>query len=211
MENTFIFSREHIIILICFATFMYLCPIFTKNLLPYSYIAEKILCGLLILEIVFEQFSLISMGGYDVSTCLPITTSRFCAYICIAILYFKQYQLFNIFFSWSLVCCIGEIVFFPSIGFRYPNVLYFLNVFSKFLLIYANVYMVEVRKFKVTKSAIYENLATCLIYFSFIFLLNTFTYSHYYYGFSSFNLISILIFLICTTLIYIPKLLMDKS
>ena len=129
MENTFIFSREHIIILIIFATFMYICPKLTKNLLPYSYIVEKIICWLLLLEIVFEQFSLISMGGYDVFTCLPITTSRFCAYICIAILYFKKYQFFNIFFSWSLVCCIGEIVFFPSIGFRYPNVLYFLNVF----------------------------------------------------------------------------------
>lgn len=210
MENIFIFSKDHIMILIYFSIFVYFCPILTKNLLPYSYIVEKILCWLLILEIIFEQFSLISMGGYNVCTSLPITASRVCAFIGIAILYFKQYQWFNIFFSWSLVCSIEDIIFFPNIVFRYPNVLYFLNIFSKALLIYINVYLVEVRKFKVTKSAIYQNLFICLIYFSFIFLLNTFTYSNYNYSFSSSNLISILIFLILTTLIYIFKLFIDK-
>lgn len=211
MDNIFLFSREHLIILACFAVFMYLCPKFMKNLLPYSYIVEKIICGLLLLEIVFEQFTLISMGGYDVSTCLPISISRFCAYICISILYFKQYQLFNVFFAWSLVCAIGEIIFFPSIGYRYPNVLYFLNIFSKLMLIYANVYMIEVRKFKVSKSAFKENFITCLLYFSFIFLLNTFTDSHYYYGFSNFKLISIAIFIVATSLVYLPKLLFENN
>ena len=82
----------------------------------------------MILEIVFEQVSLLSMGGYSVSTSLPIDICRFTSYICIAILLFKQYQLFNVFFSWSIVCAIGEIIFFKSIPYRFPNVLYVFSV-----------------------------------------------------------------------------------
>ena len=97
MENTFLFSNTHLIMLLIFSVFLYLCPKLTKHLLPYSYIVEKIICILIILEITFEQFSYISMGSYDVYTCLPIRISRFTSYICIAILFFKNYQLFNIF------------------------------------------------------------------------------------------------------------------
>ena len=211
MWNAFIFSKEHLIILLFFALFMYFCPKLTKNLLPYSYIVEKIICGLIILEIVFEQVSIISMGGYNALTSLPIGVSRFCAYICIAILFFKQYQLFNVFFSWSLVCSIGEIIFFKSIPYRFPNILYFLFIFSKALLIYANVYMVEVRKFKINKSAIKDNLIMCIVYFSSIILLNTITHANYSYSFSNFNLLSILIFIIVTTIVYIPIIISDRD
>ena len=211
MTNTFLFSKEHLIILFTFAIFVYYCPKLTKNLLPYSYIAEKIICGLIILEIVFEQVSIVSMGSYNVLHSLPIEISRFCAYICIAILFFKQYQLFNVFFSWSLVCSIGEIIFFKDMQYRFPNILYFLFIFSKFLLIYANVYMVEVRKFKINKNAIRDNLIMCTVYFSFIILLNNLTYANYNYSFSSSNLISIFIFMSITTIIYIPIIIYDKD
>lgn len=211
MVNTFIFSKEHLIILFFFALFMCFCPKLTKNLLPYSYIVEKIICGLIILEIVFEQVSILSMGGYNSLTCLPIGVSRFCAYICIAILFFKQYQLFNVFFSWSLVCSIGEIIFFQTIPYRFPNILYFLFIFSKIILIYANVYMVEVRKFKVNKNAIKENFIMCIIYFSSIILLNVITNANYYYSFYNFNIFSILAFIIVTTIIYLPIIISDKD
>lgn len=211
MANTFLFSKEHLIILLIFAIFMYFCPKFTKNLLPYSYIVEKIICGLIILEIVFEQISVVSMGNYDVLSSLPIGVGRFCAYICIAILYFKQYQLFNIFFSWSLVSSIGEIIFLNHIPYRFPNLFYFLFIFSKILLIYANVYMVEVRKFKINKRAIIDNLFMCIIYFSFIILLNTLTSANYFYSFSTFNLTSIFIFIIATTAVYLPVIFSDRD
>lgn len=211
MENVFIFSKEHLIILLVFSIFMYICPRLTKNLLPYSYIVEKIICGLIILEIVFEQVSIVSMGGYNVLTSLPISASRFCAYICIAILFFKQYQLFNVFFSWSLVCSIGEIIFFQNIPYRFPNILHFLFIFSKVILIYANVYMVEVRKFKIGKSAIKDNLIICFIYFTSIFILNKFTNASYYYSFSNINYFSIISFTFLTTIIYIPILVFDRD
>lgn len=211
MANTFLFSKEHLIILLIFAIFMYFCPRLTKNLLPYSYIVEKIICGLIILEIVFEQVSILSMGNYDVLSSLPIGISSFCAYICITILFFKQYQLFNVFFSWSLVCSIGEIIFFKHIPYRFPNILYFLSIFSKVLLIYANVYMVEVRKFKINKNAIRDNLIMCIVYFSFIVLLNTVTSANYYYSFSNLNLISIFAFILTTTIVYIPVIISDKD
>ncbi|MEG1310913.1 MAG: YwaF family protein [Romboutsia sp.] len=211
IENTFLFSKEHLIILLICAIFLYICPYLTKNLLPYSYMVEKIICSLIILEIVFEQVSLVSMGNYDVMNCLPISISRFSAYICISILFFKQYQLFNVFFSWSLVCAIGELIFFPYIPYRFPNILYFLNIFAKFLLIYSNVYLIEVRKFKINSSAIKDNLLMCVIYFSFIFLLNTITSSNYYYSFSNFNVLSILTFILITSIIYIPLLLFNGN
>ena len=102
MENTFLFSNDHLIMLLIFSVFLYLCPKLTKHLLPYSYIVEKVICILIILEITFEQFSYISMGSYDVYTCLPIRIYRFASYICIAILFFKNYQLFNIFLVLSI-------------------------------------------------------------------------------------------------------------
>lgn len=211
MANTFLFSKEHLVILMLFSLFLYFCPRLTKNLLPYSYIVEKIICGLIVLEIVFEQVSLASLGSYNVSMCLPISVSRFAAYICIAILLFKKYHLFNVFFSWSLVCSIGDIIFFESIPYRFPNILHFLFVFSKCILVYATVYMVEVRKFKVSKSAIKDNLIMCLIYFSFIILLNLFTSSNYTYSFSMNNLQSIVIFVIATTLVYIPVFIVNRD
>jgi len=211
MVNSFIFSKEHLIVLLLFSVFIYICPKLTKNLLPYSYVVEKIICGLIILEIVFEQVCLVSMGGYNVSTSLPIDISRFTAYICIAILFFKQYQLFNVFFSWSIICAIGEIIFFKHIPYRFPNVLYFFSIFSKCILIYANIYLLEVRKFKVNNSAIKDNLLMCLVYFSFIFLLNKFTSLHYPYSFSSENIISIILFIILTTLIYVPMFISNSD
>lgn len=211
VENAFLFSKEHLIILLILAIFLYICPMLTKNLLPYSYIVEKIICGLIILEIVSEQVSILSMGGYDTFSSLPIGASRFCAYICIAILFFRQYQLFNVFFSWSLVCTIGELIFFKDLGYRFPNILYFLDIFAKFILIYANVYLVEVRKFKISNSAIKDNLIMCVIYFSFIFILNIVTGSNYYYIFSNFNILSILIFMFVTTAVYIPYLIFDDD
>ena len=64
--------------------------------------------------------------------------------------------------------------------------------------------MVQVRKFKLNKHAILDNLLACGIYFSFIFLLNKLIGANYVYTFSSYNLLSILVFLGLTTLIYIP-------
>lgn len=211
MTNTFLFSKDHLIIILVFAIFVYFCPRLTRNLLPYSYIVEKIICGLIVLEIVFEQVSIVSMGSYDVFTSLPIEISRFASYLCIAILLFKQYHLFNVFFSWSLICSIGEIIFFKYLPYRYPNVLYVFAIASKCLLIYANVYMIEVRKFKISTSAIKDNLLMCLAYFSFIMGLNVITTSYYNYSFSTKNPLSILIFILLTTIIYIPFLVFDKD
>lgn len=211
MTNTFLFSKEHLIIILIFAIFVYFCPKLTKNLLPYSYIVEKIICGLIILEIVFEQVSIASIGNYDVFTSLPIEISRFTAYLCIAILIFKQYHLFNVFFSWSLICSIGEIIFFKHIPYRFPNALYFFSIISKCLLVYANIYMVEVRKFKINKYAIRENLIMCITYFPFIIALNIITPSHYNYSFSNQSIFGIFIFIIITTIMYIPFFIIDKD
>lgn len=211
MENTFLFSSTHLIMLLGFAIFLYICPKLTKNLLPYSYIVEKIICILMILEITFEQFSFVSMGSYDVYTCLPITISRFTSYICISILFFKNYQLFNIFFSWSLVCSIGGLIFFPNLGYRYPNILYYLYFFSNCILFYSVVYLTEVRKFSINKYALKDNLIFCVIYFSFIYFLNTFTNSNYPYIFSSYKLLSVIIFTLITTIINIFILLINDE
>lgn len=211
MANTFLFSKEHLVILLLFSVFLYFCPKLTKNLLPYSYLVEKIICSLIVLEILLEQASLMSMNQYDVLSSLPIGISRFTAYICIFILIFKQYQLFNVFFSWSLVSAIGDLIFFKDMGCRFPNFIYFLYIASKCLLIYANVYMCEVRKFKISNSAIKDNLIMCLLYFSFILLLNYLNSASYYYSFSSYNLFSIIIFAIITTAVYIPNFLSHKD
>ena len=184
MENTFLFSNDHLIMLLIFSVFLYLCPKLTKHLLPYSYIVEKVICILIILEITFEQFSYISMGSYDVYTCLPIRIYRFASYICIAILFFKNYQLFNIFFSWSLVCSIG---------------------------VYTTVYLTEVRKFTINKYALRDNFNFCILYFSFIYFLNTFTNANYPYSFSSYSLLSAILFTLITTIIYIPILFFNRE
>ena len=211
MENTFLFSNDHLIMLLIFSVFLYLCPKLTKHLLPYSYIVEKVICILIILEITFEQFSYISMGSYDVYTCLPIRIYRFASYICIAILFFKNYQLFNIFFSWSLVCSIGGMIFFPSIGYRYPNILYYLFFFSNCILVYTTVYLTEVRKFSINKYALRDNFNFCILYFSFIYFLNTFTNANYPYIFSSYSLLSAILFTLITTIIYIPILFFNRE
>lgn len=211
MINMFLFSKEHLTILLIFSVFLCICPKLTKNLLPYSYLVEKILCFFILLEIFLEQCYILSMGDYNVLTSLPIGMSRFTAYMCIAILFFKQYQLFNVFFSWSFVCSIGELIFFNDIPYRFPNFAHILYILSKCLLVYANVYIVEVRKFKINKSAIKDNLFMCLIYFSFIYLLNNFTSANYCYSFSNHNISSIFIFTVITTLIYIPSLISNND
>lgn len=211
MTNTFLFSKEHLAILLIFAIYLYIVPKLTRNLLPYSYLVEKIICGLIALEIVLEQATLMSLDQYNVLESLPISIGSVTAYICICILLFKQYQLFNVFFSWSLVSTIGDLIFFKDMGCRFPNFIYFLYIGSKFLLIYANVYMCEVRKFKISNSAIKDNLIMCLIYFSFILLLNTFSQANYYYTFATYNVFSILIFVLLTTLIYIPYLFSNNN
>lgn len=211
MDNTFLFSNEHLVILLTFAIFLCFVPKLTKNLLPYSYLVEKILCAFIVLGIILEQTTLISMNQYNVYESLPIGIGSFTSYICICILFFKQYQLFNVFFSWSLVSAIGDLIFFKDMGCRFPNFIYFLFIASKFLLIYANVYMCEVRKFKISNSAIKDNIIMCLVYFSFIILLNKFSPAHYYYSFSNYNVVSIIIFVFLTTVIYIPYIISNNN
>jgi len=204
MNSNFIFSKNHLIILLIFALFLYFCPKLTKNLLPYSYLVEKLICILIILGLILEQCFLIYTHQYSVLNTLPIDIIRFTEYVCIAILFFKQYQLFNIYFSWSLVCSIGSIIFFKYISSDFPNFLYFEYLFSNIIIIYTNVYLVQVRKFKINRSAIKDNLISCLTYFSFIFLLNKILGTNYTYIFSSSNILSILIFTTITTLLYLP-------
>lgn len=211
MENTFLFSKTHLIMLLIFSLFLYLCPKLTKHLLPYSYIVEKLICILIILEITFEQFSHISMGSYDIYTCLPIQIYRLTSYICISILFFKNYQLFNIYFSWSLVCSIGGMIFFPNLGYRYPNILYYLFFFANCILFYTTVYLTEVRKFKINKDSLIDNFVFCILYFLFIYLLNTFTDSHYPYSFSNHNIVSAFIFILITTIVYISVLFFNDE
>ena len=203
MENTFLFSNTHLIMLLIFSIFLYLCPKLTKHLLPYSYIVERLICILIILEITFEQFSHISMGNYDIYTCLPLQLYRLTSYICISILYFKNYQLFNVYFSWSIVCSIGGMIFFPNLGYRYPNILYYLFFFSNCILFYTTVYLTEVRKFSINKHALIDNFVFSILYFLFIYLLNTFTHSHYPYIFSNHNILSAIIFILITNIICI--------
>lgn len=204
MVNTFLFSRDHLTVLFVFALFLYFCPKLTKNLLPYTHMVEKLICVLIILEIIFEQAYNISMHNYSSLNSLPIDVCRFAEYICIAILFLKQYQLFNIFFSWSLVCSIGNLIFFKYIPYKFPDFLHLAYIFSNTLLLYSNVYMVQVRKFKINKHAIIDNLIACIVYFSFILLLNKLLNASYTYSFSSSNLLSIIIFIILTTSVYIP-------
>lgn len=211
MVNTFLFSRDHLIILLLLSIFLYFCPRLTKNLLPYSYFIEKIICFLIIFEVVFEQALIVYMKQYSVLTSLPISISRFTSYMCILILFFKKYELFNVFFSWSLVSCIGELIIFKDIGCRFPNFIYYTYIFSRLILLYANVYMTEVRKFRISKSAIKDNLFMCLIYFSFILLLNIFTKANYTYVFSTYNILSIPLFILITSIVYIPSLLSDSK
>ena len=211
MNSNFIFSNNHLIILLIFALFLYFSPKLTKNLLPYSHLVEKLICILIILGLVLEQCFLIYTHQYSVLNTLPIDIIRFTEYICIAILFFKQYQLFNIYFSWSLVCSIGELIFFPNLVYRYPNILYYLFFFSKCILFYSVVYLTEVRKFNINKNALKDNLIFCIIYFSFMYLLNKFTNSNYPYCFSSHNLSSSIIFLLITTIIYIPILFINEE
>ncbi|WP_456300081.1 TMEM164 family acyltransferase [Romboutsia weinsteinii] len=211
MVHTFLFSKAHLIVLLILALFLYFCPRLTKNLLPYSYMIEKILCLLIFLEIFFEQASIMYLGDYNTLTSLPISISRFSAYMCIAILFFKQYQLFNVFFSWGLVSAIGELIFFEELPYVFPSTEHIFYIASKFFLIYAVVYMCEVRKFKVNKYAIKDNLLMCTLYFSFIFLLDSLTTANYTYSFSSNNIASIFIFVGITTIMYIPSLIFNKD
>ena len=90
MNPSFVFSTQHLIVLIFVAIFLFSLPKLTKNLLPYSYLIEKIICISFIFEIILEQICLISLRSYDVLSTLPIGITRITTYICIAILLFKK-------------------------------------------------------------------------------------------------------------------------
>lgn len=211
MDSIFVFSTAHLVILLFVALYLFFLPQLTKNLLPYSYLIEKIICITFIFEIILEQICLVSIGSYSVLSTLPISITRVTTYIGIAILLFKKYHLFNIFFSWGIICSIGDLIFFKEMPFEFPHVLYFFYISSRLLILYCVVYLISVRKFKVTSSAIIENLKGCFIFFLFIFFLNTFTNATYDYSFSNNNIYSMIIFTIVSSLIYIPAFFSDRS
>lgn len=211
MNYDFIFSTEHLLILFFVALFLFTLPKLTKNLLPYSYLIEKIICLTFIFEIILEQICLMSIGSYNVLSTLPISITRVTTYICIAILMFKKYHMFNVFFSWSIICSIGDLIFFKQIPFEFPHILYFFYICSRLLILYSLVYLVSIRKFKVNSSALYDNLKACILFFSFTFLLNTFTNATYAYSFYNTNLYSMVIFIIASSLTYLPYYFNDKD
>ena len=205
------FSAQHLMILLFVAIFLFLLPKLTKNLLPYSYLIEKIICISFIFEIILEQICLISLGNYNVLSTLPINITRVTTYICISILLLKKYHLFNVFFSWGIVCSIGDLIFFKDIPVDFPHILYFFYVTSRLLLLYSLVYLVGVRKFRVNSRCIVDNIKACLLFFLFTFLLNTFTNASYDYTFSNNNIYSMILFFAISSLTYIPSLVNDKD
>jgi uncharacterized membrane protein YwaF len=211
LNPSFVFSTQHLMILLFVAIFLFLLPKLTKNLLPYSYLIEKIICISFIFEIILEQICLISLGNYNVLYTLPINITRVTTYICIAILLFKKYHLFNVFFSWGIVCSIGDLIFFKDIPVDFPHILYFFYIASRLLILYALVYLVGVRKFRVNSRCIFDNTKACLLFFLFTFLLNTFTNATYDYTFSNNNIYSMILFFTISSLIYIPSLVNDKD
>ncbi|WP_419742689.1 hypothetical protein [Paraclostridium dentum] len=211
MNSNFVFSNEHLIILLFVAIFLFLLPKLTKNLLPYSYLVEKIICLSFVFIIILEQICLISLGSYNVFYTLPINITSITIYLCIAILLLKKYHLFNVFFSWSIVCSIGDLIFFKDLYFEFPHILYFFYIASRLLLLYSLVYLVGVRKFYVNSRCIVDNIKACSLFFLFTFLLNHFTNAHYDYSFSNANFYSILLFTFITSLIYLPTLIKDNN
>ena len=211
MNPSFVFSTQHLIVLAFVAIFLFTLPKLTKNLLPYSYLIEKIICISFIFEIILEQICLISLRSYDVLSTLPIGITRITTYICIAILLLKKYHLFNVFFSWSIICSIGDLIFFKDILVSFPHILYFFYIASRLLLLYSLVYLIDIRKFKINSNCIIDNLKACLLYFSFTFLLNKFTNANYNYTFSNNTIYSMLLFIIISSLIYIPSIINDKD
>ena len=196
------FSFNHLFLLVIFIIFLYTCLKITKNLLPYSYTIEKVICAFFIFEIVFEQVYLIYMGGFSFLSSLPISISNVTSIMCISILYFKNYQWFDLFFSWSLICAFGEIVFFEHIPFNYPDTLYFLSLASKCMLLFANIYLVEVKKLRFQTIPYKKNIRYSLMYFAFILVINTITNANYTYFLSNTNPLSVFIFIGATSLIY---------
>ena len=90
LNYNFIFSTSHLIILFFVALYLFILPKLTKNLLPYSYLIEKIICMTFIFEIILEQICLISIGTYNTLNTLPISITRVTTYICIAIFILKK-------------------------------------------------------------------------------------------------------------------------
>lgn len=211
MNFNFVFSNQHLTILLFVAIFLFLLPKLTKNLLPYSYLVEKIICLSFAFMLTLEQICLVSLGSYNVLYTLPISITSITIYICIAILLFKKYHLFNVFFSWSIVCSIGDLIFFKDLYFEFPHILYFFYIASRLLLLYSLVYLIGVRKFYVNSKCIIENIKACSLFFLFTFSLNTFTNAHYSYSFSNDNLYSMFLFTLATSLIYIPTLIKDNN
>jgi hypothetical integral membrane protein (TIGR02206 family) len=204
------FSGNHLVVIFLFALFLLFCPKLIKNMLPYSYFIENILSVLLIFSVVLDQMVKTFSKEYSVGTSMPIETSFIVVYLAFAIFIFKKYHLFNVFFSWSIVSTFGEIWFF-----RDPDTTFFsiesgLFLFTKCLIIYCLIYMTEVRKFKINSSAVKDNLIACTLYFPLLFILNKLTNSNYPYAFLNYNAISILIFCIVTSIIYIPVAINDE-
>ena len=211
MNPSFVFSTQHLIILAFVAIFLFTLPKLTKNLLPYSYLIEKIICISFIFEIILEQICLISLRSYNVLYSLPIGITRITTYICIAILLLKKYHLFNIFFSWSIVCSIGDLIFFKDLLVEFPNILYFFYILSRLLILYSLVYLIKVRKFSINSKCLTDNLKACFLFFMFTYLLNKFYSTNYNYSFSSSNFYIFLLFILITSITYVPILFNDNN
>ena len=211
MSNDFLFSFDHLIFIIIFIVFLYSCPKITKHALPYSYLIEKFICILLILEIVFEQYYLLSYDKYNFHNSLPISIGDLTCYMCIGILYFKNYSWFSTFFELAIVCSVGEILFFKNFPFDYPDIMYSAFLFSRCLLLFSVIYLVEVKKFKIQSNPVKPLLLISSMYFIFVLILNKITNSTYTYFLFSHNPISFVIFVCAVILIYYLNLNLNKE
>lgn len=204
------FSNNHLVVIFLFAIFLLICPKLIKNILPYSYLVEKILTFLIIFNVVFDQMIKYFSREYNVCISMPIGISFIVMYLAIAIFVFKKYHLFNVFFSWSIVSTIGDLWFFRDPNTTFLSIESTVFLLSKCLIIYCLIYLMEVRKFKISDSAVKDNLLACLLYFPFILALNVLTSADYPYAFFNYNIISALIFTIISSFIYIPVAISDE-
>lgn len=198
------FTSDQILIILLFGLFVYICPKFIKNMLPYSYVIEKIIIGLMILLIIINQSIKIDPHFRNISNTLPIDMNSIVMLICLAILLFKRYHLFNVFFSWSIVSTLGELYFIKNLDITIMSSESVAFLVSKCIIFYALIYMLEIRKFKINSYAIKDNLIACAMYFGVIFLINKLTLAVYSYAFFNYTVISAFIFTIITSSIYVP-------
>jgi hypothetical integral membrane protein (TIGR02206 family) len=184
MSGTFqLFSKIHIIILAALAIII-LCMFVLRDLIytsNHKKMARYALAFVLLIIRASEQVVSVIDGTWDIKGDLPLHLCGITSILCIVMLIFNSYTLFQVLYFWGLIGSPLALIIPGGLNCTYNSLEFWQFIIAHSLNIISILYFIFAYKYRPVVKSIWKTFFITNIYMGFIAVINYIIGSNYYY------------------------------